>query len=54
MVSTKLAIKTSFISALIIGAAYWGLQLIITNVSAWMVGLIVFILVFLGMKGWKL
>lgn len=50
MVTTKKALITSLISALIIGGIYWLLQLIISNIPAWLVALVIFIIAFLGMK----
>jgi len=52
MVKTQKAFTISLASAIVIAFIYWALQSVIISIPFWLVGLIIFLVSFIGMK-WK-
>lgn len=54
MVSRKIALFGALTSGIVIAILYWIIQHFLRLASPWMVGLIVFVVAYLGMRGWKI
>lgn len=54
MITRKQALMASVISGVLIGILYFILQQFLNAIPAWIVGLVVFIIAYLGMRGWKI
>ena len=53
-ISRQHAFLAALASGVVIGLLYWGIQTVLRMASPIVVGLLVFIIGYLGMRGWKI